>query len=1109
MKKFTNSWMRVLAFGLVSLLAVPMLHALSITYNGINYTTRGTKATVAKYKTAKGDTTWYTGDIVIPETFANKGITYTVVATGANAFLNCKDVTTITLPATCVTIGRNCFKGCTSLKNDPVPATATTIGNSYLQGCSSVTEVTVPAGVSGTFTSSNWEGMTSLKKITFADSSTPFKMNILAFTTDVAIASTVPVEEIYIGRDIDASVYANNLQPFHNMKWLTKITFGGESTKVTATMFQGCTALTTVNFAAGNKITSIGASAFTGCKALASIVLPEAVTKVEPSTFSGCTALNSATLGNAVTSIGDLAFYNTALTSLSLPSTVQSIGTSAFQKSKLTGAITLPAALTAIGKQAFADTKITSVTIPASVASIGNAAFAPISTLAEVKLDAGNTAFKIDNGVLLNADGTRLLVTAHEGTIGTTYSNATVQTIDNYGLAYAPFTSIDFPALTSIGDYGFAYSDLKTFSLKNGVTVGLNIFNGSALEELVIEDGRNEIPQGLCANCAKLNKVTLPSTATNMMKDCFANCPALAEMEIPANVNYMEPGSIPSTIQTLRVLNVNTPALAAGVFTADQGDVICKVAPSVVEKFKAASQWKYLNIVADATISGASSSLGCPTGLYFATTDGKLMYKDESGNLVDTKFETGAHALTLQSYKNRIYVADAGRYFTYQNPNQPLGDGQLFYVNNSNGIFYRVTVLNNVGYAPAEDPFCMAIDSTTNQIYIADRNVGIHQLNADTTGLYGSQPFLLKNDWLPYYNDEISWGSITGGFTRDSKGIYWMTKKFNGLGLLRFTNADIYPGGGAGKTKHFKMLFKDAIIKTAYLDEKNGFYYMFVQRDAYGAKPGVYRIALSKLQNADGSDIDGNEMLKIADCELIDDSPVKLEGNSDSGEIANIAQINGDGENVFWGYVAPATDADAIAGSTALDAANPLHKSGIKTIKATGTPTVTFAVEGVEAFGLCGATYVAPPEVMPESITLNIVSYEAKRSGDELQLVATILPENTTNQEVTWSSDNESLATVDANGHVTINPASKMLTSETATITVTSVANPKLTATCVIKLEEPSAVNDVNASKTIDFVKYYNVSGVESDQPFDGINMVVTHYTDGTSTVSKKVSQVK
>ena len=146
---------------------------------------------------------------------------------------------------------------------------------------------------------------------------------------------------------------------------------------------------------------------------------------------------------------------------------------------------------------------------------------------------------------------------------------------------------------------------------------------------------------------------------------------------------------------------------------------------------------------------------------------------------------------------------------------------------------------------------------------------------------------------------------------------------------------------------------------------------------------------------------------------------------------------------------------------------------------------------------------------MPESITLNIVSYEAKRSGDELQLVATILPENTTNQEVTGSSDNESLATVDANGHVTINPASKMLTSETATITVTSVANPKLTATCVIKLEEPSAVNDVNASKTIDFVKYYNVSGVESDQPFDGINMVVTHYTDGTSTVSKKVSQVK
>ena len=193
----------------------------------------------------------------------------------------------------------------------------------------------------------------------------------------------------------------------------------------------------------------------------------------------------------------------------------------------------------------------------------------------------------------------------------------------------------------------------------------------------------------------------------------------------------------------------------------------------------------------------------------------------------------------------------------------------------------------------------MYIDKATNNIYIADRNVGVHKLNADTTGLYGPQPFLFDNAWLPYYNDLLSWGAITGGFCRDSKGIYWRTTKFNGLGLTRFRDADIYSDGGAGKKQPFNVLFKDVIIKTSYLDEENGYYYMFVQKAA-GVKPGVYRIALSKLQNADGSDVEGNADLTIADCQLIDDSPVFMDGAEDSGEICNIAQINGDGTNIYW-----------------------------------------------------------------------------------------------------------------------------------------------------------------------------------------------------------------
>ena len=545
-------------------------------------------------------------------------------------------------------------------------------------------------------------------------------------------------------------------------------------------------------------------------------------------------------------------------------------------------------------------------------------------------------------------------------------------TIDNYGLAYAPFTSVELPALTTIGNYGFAYSDIEAYTLESNVNVGQNVFAGSALQSIVIAEGRNEIPQGLCAGCTNLTSVTLPTTATNMMRNCFEGCTALEEMEIPANVNYMEPGSVPATIKVLRVLNVNTPALAAGVFNETQSDVICKVAPESVNLFKNANQWRYLNIVADETISGEGSTLGCPSGLYFATTSGALMYKDEDGNIVNTNFNAGKHALTLQSYKNRVYVAVAGERFTYQDPNQPLGDGELFYVNNTNGIFYRVTVLNNVGYAPSEDPFTMFIDENENKIYISDRNVGIHELNADTTGLYGSQPFLLQNQWLPYYNDEISWGSITGGFTQDKHGIFWMSKKFNGICLLRFKKNDIYPDGGQGHTKHYNALFKDAIIKTFYLDEENGYLYMQVQTDPYGCVPGIYRIALNKIENLQtGADLEGNENLRIADCELIDDSPILMEGAEDSGELANVAQINSDGNYIYWSYIAPPDDSKAIRNSVPLDVNNPLHHSGIKCLpakaKEDGTmPTnVGFAIEGVEAYGVCGATYTEPVDPQP------------------------------------------------------------------------------------------------------------------------------------------------
>ena len=75
-------------------------------------------------------------------------------------------------------------------------------------------------------------------------------------------------------------------------------------------------------------------------------------------------------------------------------------------------------------------------------------------------------------------------------------------------------------------------------------------------------------------------------------------------------------------------------------------------------------------------------------------------------------------------------------------------------------------------------------------------------------------------------------------------------------------------------------------------------------------------------------------------------------------------------------------------------------------------------------------------------------------------------------------------------------------------IKVTDYANndytsPRYEIALVPKTE--SAVENINAGKAVAGVKYYNVAGQAADKAFDGVNVVVTTYVDGTQSVVKVV----
>lgn len=62
----------------------------------------------------------------------------------------------------------------------------------------------------------------------------------------------------------------------------------------------------------------------------------------------------------------------------------------------------------------------------------------------------------------------------------------------------------------------------------------------------------------------------------------------------------------------------------------------------------------------------------------------------------------------------------------------------------------------------------------------------------------------------------------------------------------------------------------------------------------------------------------------------------------------------------------------------------------------------------------------------------------------------------------------------------------------------------KVSHTIVKDPDISTGVEDVDAEKTVAGVTYYNLLGVSSDRPFEGVNVVVTTYTDGTKS-SKKI----
>ena len=126
-----------------------------------------------------------------------------------------------------------------------------------------------------------------------------------------------------------------------------------------------------------------------------------------------------------------------------------------------------------------------------------------------------------------------------------------------------------------------------------------------------------------------------------------------------------------------------------------------------------------------------------------------------------------------------------------------------------------------------------------------------------------------------------------------------------------------------------------------------------------------------------------------------------------------------------------------------------VSSNGLVTAKAVGNATITArTTDGSNLSASCSVT-VKQSSVLATSISLNKTSAELN-TGGTLQLTATVLPSNTTNKTVTWTTSNSSVATVSSNGLVTAKAKGS------ATITATTTDGSNLSAICSITVVSQS-----------------------------------------------------
>ena len=266
------------------------------------------------------------------------------------------------------------------------------------------------------------------------------------------------------------------------------------------------------------------------------IALEEGITGIGSNAFSGCVNLQTVSLPASLSSIGNYCFYECEkLNSLELPASLAEIPYYAFAYCRALTDITIPGSVAQIGSNAFSGCiGLKNVVLREGVTTVGYMAFSYCRGLKEITLPSTLTTF--EGAAFYNADSIEKVYAASlDSWLGIQFSDLRATPLSCGGDLYINgvlLTDLVIPAaVTELKNYAFyCCNSLQSVRIPAGVTVfGTDVFRGSALTSVTVEDGVAQIPEKIFSDCSGINQVVFlgapPQIASNAF-DSYANITA-------------------------------------------------------------------------------------------------------------------------------------------------------------------------------------------------------------------------------------------------------------------------------------------------------------------------------------------------------------------------------------------------------------------------------------------------------------------------------------------------------------------------------------------------------------------------------------------------------